>query len=460
MGETTPDDASAGAAASSHDAFARAAALRDAGDYAGAEALLRDAISRDPASAKLRHARGVALAAMNRPLDAVECYREALACDPDAIGSWSNLGNALTQLNQLHTAIACHQRAIALSGGDDPRLHLNLGNSLAAAGRHEEAVVAFTHALEIDPTFHMARWGRALAHLYLGNYREGFADYESRKLAGIIPARELPGRAWDGRPYPGRRLVVVAEQGFGDMMWAARYFRRAKALGGELIVECRRELLALIEGMGIADRVVERGELPRAELHCQLCSLPGLFTTDFASIPSAPYLAVPRERMAKFAPLFERAGRRLKVGMVWSGSAAYAGNWRRAQKLRSFLQAFTLPGVELYALQKGPAQAELAEQATSVVDLSPQLDDFADTAAAIAFLDLVIMTDSAVAHLAGGLGKPVWLLLGRPAYWLWLRGRMDSPWYPSARLFRPRAEGNWDHVFDLASAELMRLAKL
>jgi Tfp pilus assembly protein PilF len=450
-----PTDAAPG----SHDAFARAGALRDAGDHAGAEALLRDAISRDPDSAKLRHARGVVLAAMNRHVDAVECYRDALACDPAAIGSWTNLGNALTQLNHLHTAIACHQRAIALSGGDDPRLHLNLGNSLAASGRHEEAIGAFTRALELDPACHMARWDRALAHLYLGDYREGFADYESRKLTGLIPVRDLPGRVWDGRPYPGQRLVVVAEQGFGDMLWAARYFRRVKALGGELVIECRRELLALIDGMGIADRLVAPGELPPAELHCHLCSLPGLFTVDFASIPSAPYLAAPRERMAKFAPLFERAGSRLKVGIVWSGSVTYARNHRRAQKLQSFLQAFALPGVALYSLQKGPAQAELAEQSNAIIDLSPYLDDFADTAAAVAHLDLVIMTDSAVAHLTGGLGKPVWLLLGHPAYWLWLRDRTDSPWYPSARLFRPRTEADWDHVFDLASAELMRLAR-
>jgi Tfp pilus assembly protein PilF len=462
-GGAAPLSTLAAAAPASQAAFDQAAALHGAGKFAEAEALLRDAIEHDPGNVNLRNARGVMFAAMKRDLDAVWCYRDALACDPGAVGVWTNLGNALTQLNHLTSAIACHRRAIALSNGGDALLHHNLGTSLAEAGQHGESVLAFSRALEIKPNYHMARWDRALGYLYLGNFRNGWSDYEIRKITGQLPARQLPGRAWKGEPYAGKRLVLVAEQGFGDMLWVARYLPRVKALGGELVIECRAELIPLVAAMGIADDVIVRdAPLPAADLHCYICSLPGLFTPDLAAIPSPPYLAAPQDRRAKLAALFARAGRRLKVGIVWSGSVTFGKNHRRARRLMSFFQAFALPGVQLYSLQKGPPAKELSSLPLGgpIIDLDPYLDDFADTAAAVEQLDLVIMTDSAVAHLAGAMSKPVWVLLGHHAHWLWLLDRTDSPWYPSLRLFRPRAEGDWDHVFDAASAELMSMLKL
>ena len=401
-------------------------------------------------------------AAMERHLDAVWCYRDALACDGTAVGVWTNLGNALTQLNHLKSAIACHRRAIALSRGSDPLLHHNLGTSLAEAGQHGEAVVLFSQALKLNPSYHTARWDRGLSYLYLGNYVQGWPDYEIRKVTGQLPARKLPGDVWDRKPYPGKRLLIATEQGFGDMLWVARYFARVKALGGELIIECRPELLPLIASMGVADQLVPRGAaLPPADLNCYLCSLPGLFAPNLASIPNLPYLAVPHDRFNKFAKIIPQVNGQLKVGIVWSGSVTFGKNHRRAQRLLSFFQACALPGVQLYSLQKGPPVSELTSlpRGGPIVDLDPYLADFADTAAALAYLDLVIMTDSAVAHLAGALGKPVWVLLGHNAHWLWLLDRADCPWYPSMRLFRPRAEGEWDHVFDSVSAELLSMLK-
>jgi Flp pilus assembly protein TadD len=289
-------------------ALKEAAALHAAGKFAEAEALLREANSADPADADLRNARGVMFAAMKRYRDAVWCYRAALTRDPAAPGIWTNLGNALTQLNRLQSAIACHRRAIALSRQDDPRLHHNLGTSLTEAGQHGEAVLAFTRALELKPDFHMARWDRALAYLHLGNYRQGWADDEARKLTGQLPARPLPGRAWGGEPFAGKHLLV-SEQGFGDTLWVARYFSRIKALGGELTIECRPELIPLIARMGVADRVIARGAaLPPADLHCYICGLPGLFTPDLVSLPRLPYVTPRRGRLDKFAALFGPAG--------------------------------------------------------------------------------------------------------------------------------------------------------
>jgi hypothetical protein len=446
----------------SQKAFDQASALHDDGKFAQAEALLRDAIGLDPGNVNLRNARGVMFAAMERHLDAVWCYRDALACDGAAIGVWSNLGNALTQLNHLKSAIACHRRAIALSRGSDPVLHHNLGTSLAEAGQHGEAVISFSHALKLNPSYDTARWDRGLSYLYLANYAQGWPDYEIRKVTGQLPTRELPGEHWDGKPYPGKRLIIVTEQGFGDMLWVARYFSRVKALGRELIIECRPELLPLMANMGVADLLVPLGApLPPADLNCYLCSLPGLFTPSLASIPNLPYLAVPSDRLDKFSRLIPRAAGQLKVGIVWSGSVTFGKNHRRAQRLLSFFQACALPGVQLYSLQKGQPVGELTSlpRGGPIINLDPYLADFADTAAAVAHLDLVIMTDSAVAHLAGALGKPVWVLLGHNAHWLWLVDRTDCPWYPSMRLFRPRAEGEWDHVFDSVSAELLSLLR-
>jgi hypothetical protein len=196
-------------------------------------------------------------------------------------------------------------------------------------------------------------------------------------------------------------------------------------------------------------------------LHCYLCSLPGLFTPNLTSISDLPYLAAPPDRTAKFAALIPQVKGQIKVGIVWSGSVTFGKNHRRAQRLLSFFQACALPGVQLYSLQKGEPVGELTSlpRGGPIIDLGPHLKDFADTAAAVARLDLIVMTDSAVAHLAGALGKPVWVLLGHNAHWLWLLDRSDSPWYPSMRLFRPRAEGEWDHVFDSVSAELLSMLK-
>ena len=197
----------------STEAFRRAAALHDTGRFEEAEALLRDAIARDPDNAELRNARGVMFAAMGQHLDALWCYRDAIAKNPASPGSWTNLGNTLTHLRHLRSAVACHQRALRLAPGDDGLLYHNLGTSLAEALRHQEAIAAFTQACEAESDRHLARWDRARSYLYLGNYRQGFADYEIRCSTGQLPPRPLPGLPWSGQPYAGRRLVLLVERG-------------------------------------------------------------------------------------------------------------------------------------------------------------------------------------------------------------------------------------------------------
>jgi hypothetical protein len=296
-----------------------------------------------------------------------------------------------------------------------------------------------------------------LNHLRLGNYAEGWKDYEARLETGALPDRNPPGKPWHGENYAGQKLLVVSEQGYGDTIWASRYLGRVKALGGELIVECRKEMVPLIESMGVADKVIAKGSpFPAADWHINICSIPGLFVKTAADISGAPYIKAPADRLEKARAAIGDAKGKLKVGIVWSGSTTFKGNHDRAVPLRMFLDAFAMPGVQLYSLQKGPPAAELkALKRSPIIDLAPILNDFADGAAVVSELDLIIMTDSAVAHLAGALGKPVWVLLNYAPYWMWGDGREGGQWYNSTLFFRQRTWNEWTSIFDKSSTRLM-----
>ncbi len=434
--------------------IADAARLHQEGRGEAARAPLQRAMATHPNHAALHNALGVAHATAGSFDLAWRCYMQAARLAPEEAGIWTNAGNAATRLGRHATALACHRVALErapLDGG----FHYNLGIALAAAGQHPQAVGAFTRALQLLPNHRMARWDRALSLLALGNYPAGFADYESRLANALVPARELPGQRWDGTPYAGKHLLILAEQGFGDMIWVARYLPMAKALGGKLTVECRRPLVRLIESQGIADRVLCNGDpLPNADLHIHQGSLPGLFTADAAAIPSTPYLTVQASWCQAARARLGSPDGQLRVGIVWSGSAAFARNDQRAQPLSRFIAAFALPNVRLYSLQLGPQQDERTAS-DEIIDLAPDIRDFADTAGLIAELDLIVMTDTAVAHLAGALGKPVWLLVGPNPHFLWHK---TSLWYPSIRVFACRHENDWAHPFDEATSAMLEMA--
>ena len=452
-----PAPPSALATAPSTIALRAAIGLHKKGEYETVEALLQQALVEAPNDVNLWSTRGVNLRVMKRPHEAIDCFRRALAIADDQPAVWSNLGNALKDLKHVESAIACHRRAIALSPAD-AGAHYNLGLALTLANRHVEALTVLDRAVALAPKNPRVRWDRSRTYLHLGDYARGWPEYEVRLVTGRLPKRAAPGARWRGERYDGKRLLIVSEQGFGDAIWIARYLRQVKALGGELIMECRPALIPLIESMGIVDRLVPKADpLPDADLHLYQCSLPGMYTPTLAAVPSSPYLAADPARLAKFAAPLERGRGKLKVGIVWSGSTTFSANHDRAVSLRLFLQWFALPDVQLYSLQKGPPEAELKAlpAGAPIIDLSPAIGDFADTAAAIAHLDLVLMTDSAVAHLAGALGKPVWVLVNYVPHWLWLSDRPDSPWYPSLRLFRPCGWSDWNDVFDQAAAELL-----
>lgn len=420
-----------------------------------AEAALARGLQADPRSAPLLNALGVLRARQDRVQDAEAAYREALLLDPSMPGAWTNLGNLLTRLGRDESAIEAQRRAVAL----DPHsvtAWYNLGITLGRAEHHREAAEALDRAAKAPKPHPQARWNLARHLLADRQWERGWAEFEVRLTNGMVAPVTAPGVPWDGKPYPGKTLLLLTEQGFGDTIWTARFLPRVKAMGGRLIVQAKPQTRALLDAMGI-ETIAHDAPHPPAELHRHICSLPGCFPGDFA--PES-YLRADPARVEKLRPRIRGAG--LKVGIVWSGSVTFGTNHWRAASLNHFLEAFSLPGVRLFSLQKGPPEAELAAHPLRhrVTDLAPHLDDFADTAAAVTLLDLVIMTDSAVAHLTGALGRPVWVLLGRAPHWLWEVGRDDCDWYPSMRFFRQKGPVlEWSGVFDSAGGALMRMAQ-
>ncbi len=440
----------------------RATGRFNSGNVQGAKALLRSAMQLNPLDPSIWNNMGIFLRESRHTRAAEACYRRALDCGGEAdAGLRTNLGNALNDLDRCEEAVACHELALAMDG-DSSLILQNLGVSLRGAGRHEEAVAIYDRLLEKSPDHHDARWDRSQSLLSLGRLAEGWRDYECRwklKEAGAYPRK---GPRWAGKSFKRKTLLLVAEQGFGDTLLAARFLPQVKALGGRMLLECQPEVMRLLGKNGWVDGLFAKGTQPPEPYDFQLpmMSLPGLLVPNAAAIPQQPYLAADPAGHAMFANLLKKKPGQLNVGIVWSGSITFKGNAYRAAGLEHFLRFAAVPGVRLFSLQKGPPHEELKRLGlqSMVTDLSPLLLDFECTAAALEMLDLVIMTDSATAHLAGALGRPVWVLLGSRPYWLW-SSENTTPWYPSIRLYRQRKVGDWEELFERVEGNLRALAE-
>lgn len=388
---------------------------------------------------------------------AIACHWRGLEVAPANAGIWSNLGNALVEAGRFDEALAAHAEALRLEPGT-PTFLFNNAVALRKAGRFKETLAMIERAVAGGTATPELRWERALAQLQIGDYVHGFADYEARRGLASYHGRPPSERAWNGGPLDGRDLFLFAEQGFGDAILAARYVPLVTARGGRVLYECHPELRRVLSGLGVDAVLQPMSPPPAFDVEASQMSLPGLFGTTLASIPPPVTLTVPDASRDKAA---HRLGARepgtLRVGIVWSGRVTFADNGRRATSLSRFLRFAEVPGVRLYSLQKGPPEAELADSGVAgclVTPLGPDLDDFADTAAMLEQLDLVIMTDSSVAHLAGSLGTPVWNLVQHVPYWIYGFSGDRTPWYPTMRLFRQGPDQDWAPVFAAAAGAL------
>jgi hypothetical protein len=405
---------------------ARIDAAMSAGRHGEALAMAKTLLRARPRDAGAWNVLGVALRVSGRPTTAVAAYTRSLDLVPDQPGVLTNLGNAWRDLQRFDEAIASHRAAIERAPNAASQW-ANLGVALRDSARYAEAIEAYDRSIELDPGNARTRVDRGQVLLMLGRYAEGWEDFEWRWRMPDFQPPALTAPLWDGSPQPGRTLLLWPQQGFGDTMLCARFIAPARERVGRVIVVCRPELTRLFETMPGVDKIVPYGPMPPHDLHAPLMGLCKFFVPALDRIPVPVRFAVPQAASERLRTVIGPSDGTFRVGIVWSGSLIFKGNALRATEFERFLGLSAVPRVRLYSLQKGPRAKDLRESgaAALVTDLAPYLDDFADTAAALEQLDLVVMTDPSVAHLAGSLGTPVWNLLPRMPYWL--TGRVTTP---------------------------------
>lgn len=413
------------------------------------------AVALDPGSAAAHNNRGTALAALGRHAEALESHDRAIALDPGLALAHNNRGAALGHLGRIAEGLESLGRAIALKP-DMIQASTNRGNFLNDLGRHEEALASFDQALARDPNFADAHFGKSQSLLALGRFAQAWPHYEWRKRRLAESAFHAKGRPqWSGHEdISGKTLFIEAEQGLGDTIQFCRYAPLAADRGARVVLTAQAVLADLLRSLDSRLEILAVPELPGGfEYHIPLLSLPGAFGTRLETIPAAtPYLRACPERAA--AMRTRTGGTGFKIGVCWQGS--YIAS-TRSFPLDVLAGIARLPQVRLFSLQKGAGSEQLdaLPQGMRVERLGADFpEDFADTAAAMDAMDLVISCDTSVAHLAGALGRPVWVALRHAAEWRWLTERSDSPWYPGMRLFRQSAPGDWPSVFRAMEMEL------
>ena len=480
------EPASQPSASAARELFAQGNSFREQGRWHDALTAFRAAIAADPGLAQAHVNVGYILEQTGDLDGAAAAYTTAVKLVPELHAAVFNLGSVSIKRGDFDGAVIAARRAVALQP-DHALSHLllanvhrlrnelaeaeracrqaivlaperadgwtNLANILRAQNRIADALLASDHALSLDPDSAPAHINKAMALLVLGDLRAGWPHAEYRhvlKLGGA--GRELPLPKWDGRQsLAGKRILLHAEQGFGDSIHFLRYVPGVCALGARVTVELQPPLVALAQAsFGGMAAVISRGDpLPAFDLHCPLPSLPWAFETDLATIPAnTPYLNVPAAYRKRWTDL-RGDSPALKVGLAWCGNPTHPNDENRSIRLAQLVPIVReSTGATFYSLKKDmpAADAAILETVREVTNLAPRLENFADAAAAIEQLDLVIAVDTSVAHLAGALGKPVWVLLPFSPDWRWLLEREDSPWYPTARLFRQSRPGNWDPV--------------
>lgn len=430
----------------------------------GEEALAgyRRAIALEPDYADALTNRGTVLAELDRRGEALAGYARACAARPGHADAHFNHGLALYEERRLDAALAGYGRALALKP-DHADAHYNRGLALQDVKRLAAAVASYGRAIAIRPGYAEANLNKSLALLMAGDFRRGWPLYEWRWRLEPLSAvrRDYPQPLWLGaEPLKGRTILLHSEQGFGDTIQFCRYAAPVAALGARVVMEVRRELLAVLQGLeGVAQFVVQGDALPAFDLHCPLLSLPLALKTEIGGIPGREaYLRSDPARVATWSARLGARTRR-RIGIVWSGSVIQRNNRNRRAGLAALLERMPA-GCEIVSLQKEVEEADRAVLAANprVRRFGETVADFADTAALLELMDLVVTVDTSVAHLSGALGRPTWVLVSYEADWRWGLDRDDSPWYASLRLYRQGADRDWTPVLQRVKADLARLA--
>jgi len=427
--------------------------------YEEAISCCRSAVRLKPDYADAHNNLGLALQAVGRHEEAIASCQKTLALRPDHAGAHNNMGLAFEALNRHDDAIASYRKATALRP-DYAEAHSNLGNGLQALLRHEEAIACYERAQAIASESADAHWGESLARLALGDFAAGWQKYEWRWRTTLFAPRkrDLRRPLWLGEPdLAGKRILLHAEQGLGDTLQFARYAPLVTARGGKVTLLVQPAVKPLLETLAGVDAVVAEAVPPRAyDFHCPLLSLPLAFRTTLETVPAAvPYLSPPASKITQWRSTLSDLGRPI-VGVAWSGNPTHRNDRNRSIALPRLAALLSTPRVQFVSIQKElrDHERELLGSFPALTHLGEKLEDFADTAAVVSQLDLVVTVDTAAAHLAGSLAKPVWVLLPYAPDWRWLLHREDSPWYPTMRLFRQTKPGDWESVIARVAHEL------
>ncbi len=441
-----------------HPSFAEAhnalgIALQQQGRSEEAIQTFQQALSLKPDYAGARGNLGAALLALGRRDEAISVFEAALAQDPSSPDILYNLGWAMQEAGALEKSVALYGRAIALNPCHYAA-YGNLGMALRASGRLNESLRAYEQAVALAKDQALIRYGYAQALLEAGDFDLGWREHEVRFTAGIAKLRHTHLPRWQGEDIAGRSILVWAEQGLGDSIQFCRYLPLLRQSGATVIFEVQEPLWRLCASMTGINVIARGSPLPPADIQVPLMSLP-LLLGQKPFTPPIPYLSCSEAKDAEWK-LRLGARTRPRVGLVWAGSPTHKDDHNRSLPLQVLHEILREPEVEFFSFQVGPAAAAFV----GMHDLSEHLNDFADSAAAMCNMDLLIGVDTSVLHLAGALGCPAWALLPFASDWRWLHGRDDSPWYPSLRLFRQNRRQDWSSVIDRILSELKKLVEL
>ncbi len=445
-----------------------------------------------PNDAEAYNNRGVALAALGHHADALACYDRALAIKPGYVHALYNRGRTLDELQRYEEALACYDQVLVLDP-QHPGAHNNRGVALDTLGRSEEALESFARALALRPDYAEAlsnrgtalvdldrseealasydaalalepdhadyRWNRGLTYFRLGDLARGWEDYEWRRKQDSWEPRDFAGPEWDGTAAAGRRVLLYAEQGFGDTIQFARFACAVAAAGADVILEVQPLLTRLMQTLPGVTVIGKGAPLPAFDCHAPLMSVPHIMRLPDISA-DGPYLAAEPDRTERWRETL--AGEGFRIGVAWRGNPKAPGP-SRAIPLEAFRPVCRVPGVRLISLQKNDGVEQLADlrDGMTIETLGADFDSgpgaFLDAAAVLMNLDLVITGDTAIAHLAGALGRPVWMAMRHVTDWRWMVRDGRTPWYSTARVFKQEQRGDWNGVFARVATELARL---
>jgi tetratricopeptide (TPR) repeat protein len=396
------------------------------------------------------------------PDEAIDFYQRAIEIDADFAEAYADLGDAFNEKGQIDKAISVYQQALQLNPADFETYN-NMASLLKQKMRVDEAIAHFQKAIQLNPNFTEAHANLYGMHLLTGNFKEAWKEIEWRNKLKECRHPGCYQRRWDGFDISRLTILIYNEQedsGFGDTIQFIRYVPLVTQLGAKVIIACQKELLSLLQNVNGVDKAIIDGEHPpHFDVHCNFFSLPSIFNTTLDGIPAKiPYITADSALVQSWKNKIQDANSKFKVGLVWAADPKHSRFSNRSFSIESFSPLACLKDITFYSLQKGGAAQHTKNRPKDMnfVDYTEEIRDFSDTAALIANIDLIISADTAVAHLAGAVGKPVWTLLPYAPDGRWMLNRDDSPWYPTMRLFRQPSPGDWESVMSRVSIELQK----